>query len=399
MRTVEQVFTSDSPRFRDVRLLGKGANGTAHRIKEIRAGEVERNYVVKSVEREADVEKLNKEIQLSTNMYGAMHSSQVIVRGGELLAPNSVLEDDPPQRRIYHITELIQNVSLEEFLEKAVERQIHTGVPIPNRVLWMIFLCLVRMIMGMARPPKTPLNQSPASCRLEVLEKDPAPTDYQIYHGDLEDFNNLIFGDIDLEEHRLMPILKAIDFGRAVDTNEKTSIVLNGMTAPTLTSGNLYHIGRVMQGIIGHRDNPDWRILFPNLDEDLYTLVQRCVVADGSKRPSVIEVFNQVNNAVATKTGPDSFPGKPNRDGETDFDIQLFVSEVVLSAEYRIAMYSIRAGASYGTFEPSLYTILEADVETSAVETSGAENASIASTTSTVDPRLRRRVLRETFAS
>ncbi|KAI0550330.1 hypothetical protein F4679DRAFT_207622 [Xylaria curta] len=118
--------------------------------------------------------------------------------------------------------EYLENGTIETLLQR--RRAAGLG-RLPNRVLWAIFLCLVRACSAMAYPPPTlPSSRTPKNDkRREGLPADAgrrAPG--SLVHGDMN-LGNLMFSDdvnpptfLDQQrEHNLVPILKLIDFGEA----------------------------------------------------------------------------------------------------------------------------------------------------------------------------------------
>ncbi|KAI0837172.1 kinase-like protein [Hypoxylon sp. FL0890] len=88
---------------------------------------------------------------------------------------------------------------------------------IPNRVLWRMFLCLTRAIIGLAYPPTEEAQNKPAPYR-EIINPrgltPPIPS--KVIHFDL-DPQNILIGDIDHagrdNEHNRSPKIKIADFG------------------------------------------------------------------------------------------------------------------------------------------------------------------------------------------
>ncbi|KAK4222364.1 kinase-like domain-containing protein [Podospora fimiseda] len=99
----------------------------------------------------------------------------------------------------------------------------------PDQVLWQIFDCLFRAVIGMAYPTAFhPLNTDPRTehvptisetCRgLPVL--DSTSHRDRIIHFDLEPLNILV-GNFDQDEHNVVPLIKVSDLGLAKTFNGK----------------------------------------------------------------------------------------------------------------------------------------------------------------------------------
>ncbi|KAI1465424.1 kinase-like domain-containing protein [Daldinia caldariorum] len=89
---------------------------------------------------------------------------------------------------------------------------------IPNRILWRLFLCLVRGIVGMAYgpPPFGPNYQTGDKYRETIQDRPPK----HLLHMDL-DIYNVLLGDIRFnqhdDEHSFSPTIKIADFGIAIE--------------------------------------------------------------------------------------------------------------------------------------------------------------------------------------
>ncbi|KAI1081677.1 hypothetical protein F5B20DRAFT_579006 [Whalleya microplaca] len=68
----------------------------------------------------------------------------------------------------------------------------------------------------MGNPPNKEFNNSQPGIE-SLPAREPTSADYQIFHGDMDNFGNMVFGNFDAGEHWLVPILTSIDFGLAVD--------------------------------------------------------------------------------------------------------------------------------------------------------------------------------------
>ncbi|KAI1773351.1 hypothetical protein F4818DRAFT_443195 [Hypoxylon cercidicola] len=112
--------------------------------------------------------------------------------------------------------EWVENGTLSNFITRAKELYR----TLPNRLLWRLFMCLIRMCIEMAWPPPGPENFGNPRSAIE-LSRNMRPTG--IIHGDLHG-GNVMFGafvgSTRNSEHDIAPPLKLIDFGDARDLNE-----------------------------------------------------------------------------------------------------------------------------------------------------------------------------------
>ncbi|KAI1801921.1 hypothetical protein F4811DRAFT_573635 [Daldinia bambusicola] len=120
--------------------------------------------------------------------------------------------DDYP----YMISEFLENGRLDRMLQKADFHRI----PIPNRVLWSIALCMLRAYIGIAYGRPSPEDYDASirgeipDARLETIPPD-AGNPRGIVHG-LITRNNFVFGNPGgFPEHNLVPSLKLIDFSQS----------------------------------------------------------------------------------------------------------------------------------------------------------------------------------------
>ncbi|KAI1136063.1 kinase-like protein [Hypoxylon sp. FL0543] len=95
---------------------------------------------------------------------------------------------------------------------------------IPNRLLWRMFLCLMRAVIGMAYPPDLAAQTQGTPYREIIISPDGTPArPSRVIHFDL-DPQNVLIGDIDPlmqdSEHDHCPVIKIADFGTMVTWND-----------------------------------------------------------------------------------------------------------------------------------------------------------------------------------
>ncbi|KAK9776264.1 putative Protein kinase domain-containing protein [Seiridium cardinale] len=218
---------------------------------------------------------------------------------------NTIFEegDDP----FFLLMEYIPNGTLLEFQTKTWKKD----PPIPNRILWQIFLCLLEATFEMAE-----------------LGED-------FCHKD-QHLQNVMFGDVDSYLHRLVPIVKYIDFGNATGHEWKPGPPYQQRTdlwghRPTGIQVNIYDVGGLMEQlfrqqsfIAGH-----WYQIghYPNLDGDLLDLVVRCRSRDPARRPTIEDCLKQIDTAIVDKTRPEHFPNRSHSANETDDFIRTYVHD------------------------------------------------------------------------
>ncbi|KAI0006470.1 hypothetical protein F4779DRAFT_21894 [Xylariaceae sp. FL0662B] len=194
---------------------------------------------------------------------------------------------------------------------------IWDDLPLPNRVLWGFFACLLRMCIAMAWPDRGVEGAPFANEQFPENWKDIPMT--QLAHCDMHQ-DNILLGDLypPGDEHNLIPILKLIDFSEAKIIPDPTRLGLG-------VKRNIYDIGRIMRMLItcdrtadpepkkvvvpynlatkevlsasASIDKPE----YPNLDDDLRGLVMRCTAVDIEDRPTLPELANTIQWNLRTK--------------------------------------------------------------------------------------------------
>ncbi|KAI0024018.1 kinase-like domain-containing protein [Xylariomycetidae sp. FL0641] len=227
----------------------------------------------------------------------------------------------------YIIMEYLPNGTLERLIEKLRNQD----TAIPNRVLWGIFLCLVRASVAMGFPPEG------EGQREEIRPgQDPSPFAHRDLHG-----RNLVFGDTDgSAEHDLFPILKLIDFDNATDMGEVEDFDRDDydrfdrpygferLRSPGQRSHgadqNVFDIGQVMSELLtltqysdpeerAARCRQNVRRLPKDFDRSLRELVLRCLAVNPRNRPTLEELLNATKAAVLRET-PEAVPATSNQE-------------------------------------------------------------------------------------
>ncbi|KAI0095403.1 hypothetical protein F4814DRAFT_187787 [Daldinia grandis] len=232
-----QYFDSETPkRFRFEKVVGVGAYGIAWRLlykprnPTGGAGKVQRlvmkmdrHHATRGLGDDGGTGSISEEGMYLSILQWAMHVVHLIQ------PPN-----DPLRKVIKGITphgirqgewiyiEWLENGTVGTFVDRAYEKDRQ----LPNRMLLRLFLCLIRIGIALAWPPAGP--GADGKPQLETIGPGPAR---KIVHNDLHD-GNVMFGAFESdsdEEHDLVPIIKAIDFGLAREyPAHRKSFQLNG---------------------------------------------------------------------------------------------------------------------------------------------------------------------------
>ncbi|KAI1328108.1 hypothetical protein F5Y16DRAFT_398756 [Xylariaceae sp. FL0255] len=349
--SIAREYFTHHPNFELERTLGNGIGGIAFQFKENIQNKGLIRWAVKFALYESQVYNLEKEIRLLQTLRGALHIAQLRAANNDLRSPTT----GPRTRQVALITELVKNLSLQDFVDRFLQQfRDQPAVIWPNRLLWYIFLCcasqafhilprsnvinigatcsscpVTRIACALAFPP----NQRDDDTELSLEE----PSTYQsndqkaraIFHGDFGNWNNLIFGDTEQSqrEHNIFPILKLIDFGEAKTDLKDISLPNPLAQVGTITQANLYEIGWLMKRLTDVYNEYDL-IHLPNADQALYDLVARCTHNEAAQRPSLEEL----SNTIETKLGLEESDGQVSFVGnESDQELERIVRECVLT--------------------------------------------------------------------
>ncbi|KAI1774025.1 kinase-like domain-containing protein [Hypoxylon cercidicola] len=335
-------FATQYRKFTFEGLIGRGAFGLAFRLVEkVSENKVRRLAVKRSLPRKED--DLRNEIRYLMRLRGAEH----IVR---LLASRDEEEPMPGRQRARGImnarrlglqdslTGITGPIAVLEYMENGdlkqlVNRCIRNDQLLPNRILWSLFLCLIRACIALSYPPNGAEGQPN---QLEIVPTDgTAPS--LIEHADLH-AANIMIGDIGgFPEHGLVPSLKFIDFGRTREL-------------PQGIPDNVWKISRIMIDLITRQQlristwitsyngfetrateilphGNGWQ--YPTLDPDLRDFLARCLAHKQQDRPDLSTMLRIAEDAVRTKTA-EAYPGKAD---ETDEAIHKLLQEYIYDGD------------------------------------------------------------------
>ncbi|KAI2618400.1 kinase-like domain-containing protein [Hypoxylon sp. NC1633] len=297
-RDAEQRFVLEG-------LHGRGGQGSIYKVKVLRS-EIQRTpprmLVVKIADphRGSDVEGLMKERSILQSMKGCRHIVHIRNGPNDPLAPAA---EELGWAWIY--LDELENGTLASFMERAKNAGF---LHLPNRVMWRIFMCMVRACIAMAWPGNDPNNNETATSR-------PNTKPSGLVHNDIHG-GNLMFGPfMEHPEHSRTPILKLLDFGLSqmnsawpAPTVKQTSLLTHKQMMATMIrlqtdskytgeeiQVNLTRIRRQEQilspasGILEDEElgYPD---PCPTVDHDLRLLVAACMASEPNDRPSLAEL-------------------------------------------------------------------------------------------------------------
>ncbi|KAK9413180.1 hypothetical protein SUNI508_11956 [Seiridium unicorne] len=189
----------------------------------------------------------------------------------------------------------LPNGTLQRFINRALDKD----KVLPNRMLWRLFMCMIRMVIALAWPDVHQSNEN-------RLEEVMVTTSEAVLRNTDINPGNLMFGNFLRalneepfdEEHSLTPIMKMIDLGRVVRDNTPDQSKWNQSTGSMIDSigyemRNLLYIGR-----------PDVELREDGtLDQDLVSLVSLCI--DWSSE-SNIDLSALTNNVRTNLTERDA---------------------------------------------------------------------------------------------
>ncbi|KAI0202912.1 kinase-like domain-containing protein [Astrocystis sublimbata] len=324
--------------------IGHGVFGVTYRVIQKRFRQSPRRLIVKRARLMRYEDELITEIEMMTRLNGSAHIASVIDaredgegQMGFIMRLVAILLGRPhmliglPGPTL--VLEYLEHGTLDRLLRVVRSKNI----VLPNRLLWSIYLCLVRACIAMEFPPDKPFG---SELELEEIPADGQAAAESIVHHDLHP-GNVMIGTAggDFAEHSIVPPVKLIDFGMA-DWGDDTTKGKNLQDVSALIywlilreypkferhrwyRGIKTHAGRLLPPP-AHRQWP-----FPLLDEDLRDLVMLGMAADPSECPSLAHALENCQHALRFK--PPRFYGV-NAARETDESIGQLLQEVLYDA-------------------------------------------------------------------
>ncbi|KAI1384834.1 uncharacterized protein F4822DRAFT_416397 [Hypoxylon trugodes] len=357
----------ENPNYAYEEIIGVGRNSLGALVRD-RKSKNKRRLLVKRAFNTLGEEQITREIQHFTTFGGLEHIVTMVAHAEQpttsekkgpvgqffdnLKSSNFIRKRRDP-RRIRSKLKFKPHVFGEPFLvleylengtlTRLIRRCIHYQVNAPNRVLWAIFLCLIRACVAMAYPGHVLRAKAGEKPRLEEI-----PTNYTGPPGGLahQDLNpgKVMFGSPDQEqsEHNIVPALKFIDMqtanelygGTGVDYNLfDISVLMYCMIIANEDAGPLeqyaehksFHTMAIEIALGGNGENYQW------LDPELRDIICQCMAGQQNYRPSLRELLYVAQRAVQTKTS-EAFPFG-QRVNETDQAIKMWLQHVIYDAQ------------------------------------------------------------------
>ncbi|KAI2641202.1 hypothetical protein GGS21DRAFT_362610 [Xylaria nigripes] len=300
------------------------------------------------------------EIDALNRLRGSMHIAQ----------PSHILDSPRWNRAVASLKgpvllmDWIENGLLCDFTKKNAE----SNEPLPNRLLWFLFLCLCRMVVALTWPPRDLGVRVPQGLlALEAIpprnERGQRPPKSRLVHGDFH-YRNIMIDKHEPNEHNLFPVLKLIDFGMSRDVPVRA-----GEPEDLIVKTNIKTMGEVMLGLLrgNVRGGPgmmditykgipktirsfatDLDKLSPsygapphmvaehqnrmdNLDPDIRSLVAACLAVNVADRPDIEELISIVERNARDKT-PADYSNYRYSGNETDYAIKTILDSYIDNA-------------------------------------------------------------------
>ncbi|KAI3325931.1 hypothetical protein HD806DRAFT_488679 [Xylariaceae sp. AK1471] len=224
-------------------------------------------------------------------------------------------------------------------LFKFYQRIGDEGEWVPNRLLWRIWLCMVRQVVAMAFPPNIPENLYNGQEERERIVPD---KEFFTLTQNSAHLDNFLFGEVnpgkDADHNPGAPTVKLIDFGRGTLEGLK-DWEREGLTNPYEGACRLNTVYAAMafMRICCPFDDDDQLEMLPEgkgvwyhymkngtaqkvlteapwamrshemMDRQLRDIIVRCFAADFSDIPSLREILDDTEAAVASR-GPNDDP-------------------------------------------------------------------------------------------
>ncbi|KAI1086535.1 hypothetical protein F5B19DRAFT_498251 [Rostrohypoxylon terebratum] len=341
-----RTYFDRAPLFKWGGKLGAGANGIVYKVFQQVEGKV-RTLAVKIVPIDVDLggnkswdEEWGQEHDYLPPEVESLEGEKLWLRVHLLNDPLSQKFEDIIHHRMrtWLFMEYAENGGLERFVERHAEH--YAGEPMPNRLLWRLFMCLIRGCIDMGYYNK---NIDLKTTNFDALKSiEPGP----LAHQDLGS-HNVVLGDMSADntpEHNVTPMLKIIDFGEAdtIDSNEepfnrnasqinvgeisrimvylilldtkafkRVTVTIGGVTFNTFASA------------IYKRHN---ELVNAGIDEDLLYLVYRGTSLENNVRPGLAELAEVVHDRVTNR-------GDRGVERETDQAIKTRVFSLLYDAD------------------------------------------------------------------
>ncbi|KAI1423340.1 kinase-like domain-containing protein [Xylaria sp. FL1777] len=318
------------------RTLGHGSFGLVVLLSQKGRGSAGFRMVVK-VALQYGKNELREEIDWLEKVNGAMHIARLIASSDPDF-PNLNNNRFPPMSWVFDTLAGIQGpiVAMEYIdggnLLALFYRMEEAGVHMPNRILWSIFLCMIRACIGMAYPIGAPLTSTTSTLETIPSRTPPGP----LKHNDIALRNMMVGTAVEEGEHKIGTVFKLIDFGMAhrADPASPDNLFAIAEVLASFITMKTYPIKNKEAMYQGSRTRGGYLLLtpqgipFPWLDPALAGLMAQCLYILPDRRPSLQEALARASYAVLRK--PSNM--YPNPQEETDEVIKNFVQNYILNA-------------------------------------------------------------------
>ncbi|KAI0195574.1 kinase-like domain-containing protein [Xylaria flabelliformis] len=334
-----QDYLNTSSHWEYEKLLGNGAYGLAVLLRQKGENGPRRHRMAVKFALESGAKELQSEISWLKRLNGAKHIVQILASCDNLVQPDQEVSSGFIDQTAFRSLAGIQGPVLAlEYIENGdmlalFKRMFKDDVHLPNRLLWSLYLCLIRACIGMAYPIGRPIG-SPSI--LETIPIDGTPPQ-GIAHMDIAPRNIMLGIGDGLDEHHLGNVFKVIDFGKARTTpnpNMGPQVNLRAISALIAFLINMADINtREVVHYKGFGTQAGqllpqfWGDPYPWLDPDLAGLIAECMYVDMENRPTLEDALERASDAVLNKTAA-SF-SEPEE--ETDYAINEFVQTYILN--------------------------------------------------------------------
>ncbi|KAI0101861.1 hypothetical protein GGR51DRAFT_574478 [Nemania sp. FL0031] len=234
-RAVAAQFVSNHPNFTTLQFAGLGRHGGAIIFQEQESPKQRaRKMVIKysfgalTLDKYSDAdEDLRNEYVCLLMLRGTEHIVQLIPLADQVIripgtSDGSGSNPNPGERRCpIFAVEFLQWGTLHTFRQRLLEGGVQR---LPSRLLWRIWLCMVRQCVAMAFPPNHPEDEWNIPIKRDVIRLMP----YSTLTQNSGHHHNFMFNDAidpqDPEHEPGLPTLKLIDFGRGAVMDEARCI-------------------------------------------------------------------------------------------------------------------------------------------------------------------------------
>ncbi|KAI0025993.1 kinase-like domain-containing protein [Xylariomycetidae sp. FL0641] len=351
-RRIRRFFQRDKVRrFYLEGVYNHSGQGTVYKVKWVQPGtnpDHGRAMVMKLTdESRGDSEGLRVEEQTLQKLQNCRHVVSLLSTASDPLAAGAARHD-----WVWFYLEQLENGTLTNFLRRAKEAGHKT---LPNRLLWRLFMCMVRGCIALAWPDQDFLSN-------ETIPENGGTTagiTHQDMHGD-----NLMFGPLlEAPEHNLTPLLKMIDFGLSetwgTNTHQTTGATAEQWnvqdlgvllaTAMKLETDSRYQgqeitvdlsaLGRPADatapasGLLVDPDDPGDDPC-PGVDPELRLLAAACMAFEPAHRPTLAQLAERGRDRLRAAAAPDHYAEYPGGAAwESDENIRALVQACIFDAE------------------------------------------------------------------